>query len=325
MLAMIRLYSFAFFLLFHFSLQAQTIEGISPHFQPDFTPKSEIAAEPGSQKRKEQAPRPQPSTAIEPDLVFVQGDTFTMGSKTEDPNASVNEKPCHQVQVSSFYMSKYELTYDEFKTFVNETGYQTDADKDGGSYIWDGSKWEKKAGVNWRHDAQGQPRDLDEKRHPVIHVSWNDAQAYIKWLNGKTGKNYRLPTEAEWEYAAKGGAKSPGYLYSGSNTIALVAWYNENSSNRTHPVGEKQANELGLYDMTGNVWEWCQDWYDAAYYAGRPDLDINPQGGSPAQYRVGRGGGWNFNPAYCRVANRGRSTPDYRSDNLGFRLVLPSR
>jgi formylglycine-generating enzyme required for sulfatase activity len=285
-----------------------------------------VVAEPATRKEEEK-PRPKSTTAIEPELVFVQGGNFYMGSKKDAPDAGYYEKPRHEVQVSSFYMSKYEVTYGEFKTFVNETGYQTDADKDGGSYIWNVTtkEWETKAGVNWKYDAQGQPRDIDEKRHPVIHVSWNDAQAYMNWLNSKTGKSYRLPTEAEWEFAARGGTKSQGYLYSGSNSINLVAWYNENSGNGTHPVGEKQANELGIFDMTGNVWEWCQDWYDASYYAGRPDLDVNPPGGSPAQFRVNRGGGWYFTPDYCRVAYRSNHSPDGRSGNLGFRLVLPSR
>jgi formylglycine-generating enzyme required for sulfatase activity len=280
-------------------------------------------------------PKPIANTAIEPEMVFVQGGTFIMGSPKDAHDIRNNEKPCHEVQVSSFYMGKYEVTYGEFKTFVAETGYRTDADEDGGSYIWNMNNsdiwnysrtgWQKKAGVNWKYDAQGQIRDIDKKRHPVIHVSWNDAQAYISWLNQKTGKNYRLPTEAEWEYAARGGVKSQGYLYSGSNSIGRVAWYTENSGEKTHPVGQKQANELGIFDMAGNVWEWCQDWYDAAYYAGRPELDVNPQGPSSGQYRVIRGGSWTDSPYDCRVANRLTNTPDYRNSGLGFRLALPSR
>jgi sulfatase modifying factor 1 len=264
---------------------------------------------------------------FEPELVFVQGGNFYMGSKKDAPDASVDEKPLHEVKLSSFFIGKYEVTYGEFKTFVNETGYQTDADKNGGSYIWNTTenKYEKKEGLNWKYDAQGQPRDIVEKRHPVIHVSWNDAQAYINWLNSKAGKSYRLPTEAEWEFAARGGNKSQGYLYSGSNSINLVAWYNENSGNGTHPVGEKQANELGIFDMTGNVWEWCQDWYGASYYAGRPDLDANPKGLTTGQYRVNRGGSVNTIPAICRVTIRVRDTPGNRRSTLGFRLVLSPR
>jgi formylglycine-generating enzyme required for sulfatase activity len=270
-------------------------------------------------------PKPISTTAIEPEMVFVQGGTFIMGSPKDAPDAGNNEKPRHEVQVSSFYMSKYEVTFGEFKTFVAETGYLTDAEKGDGSFIWTGSEWKYKAGVNWRHDVAGVPRDIDEKRHPVIHVSWNDAQAYIRWLNQKTGKNYRLPTEAEWEYAARGGAKSQGYLYSGSNDLNSVAWYDKNSGSKTHPVGQKQANELGIFDMTGNVWEWCQDWYDAAYYAGRPKLDVNPQGPSTGQYRVNRGRCWNFTPVICRLADRYWNTPNARNLLLGFRLCLPSR
>jgi sulfatase modifying factor 1 len=268
--------------------------------------------------------------AIEPELVFVQGGKFIMGSKKDDPDAKIDEKPRHEVKLSSFYMGKYEVTFGEFKTFVNETGYKTDADKTGGSYFYSATTglWETRLGTNWKYDAQGQPRDIDEKHHPVIHVSWNDAQAYIRWLNKKTGKSYRLPKEAEWEFAAKGGTKSQGNVYSGSNNIGLVAWYYENSGKRTHPVGEKQANELGIYDMTGNVSEWCQDWYDITYYISRPDLDVNPAGpagGNPGNVRVFRGGCWYYNPASSRVAYRDWNGPSYRSINLGFRLVLPSK
>jgi len=274
-----------------------------------------------------EAPPPKPITtnAIEPDMVFVQGGNFIMGSKKDEPNGQDDEKPRREVQVSSFYMGKYEVTYGEFKTFVNETNYKTDAEKGDGSFISTGSTWTKKPGVNWRHDAQGVARDIDEKRHPVIHVSWNDAQAYIRWLNQNTGKSYRLPTEAEWEYAAKGGAKGQGYLYSGSNSIGLVAWYNENSGNKTHPVGQKQANELGIFDMTGNVCEWCQDWYDASYYAGRPELDVDPQGAASTQMRVYRGGHFGHSSAFCHVARRRGYGPGLRDGYLGFRLVLPSR
>ena len=140
---------------------------------------------------------------------------------------------------------------------------------------------------------------------PVENVSWNDLQDFLQKLNAKTGKNYRLPSEAEWEYAAKGGSHSHGYNYAGSNDLNAVAWYSGNSDDETHPVGQKQPNELGIYDMTGNVWEWCSDWYD-----------INNQD------RVIRGGGWGLNPATCRVAGRDLSSPDDRSSLNGFRVVL---
>jgi formylglycine-generating enzyme required for sulfatase activity len=290
---------------------------------------------------------------IEPEMVFVQGGTFLMGSRKDDPNAAEDEKPLHEVQVSSFYMGKYEVTFSEFKAFVTETGFQTDAEKEGSSYVWVGENVEKKSGINWRHDSNGKPRDATEKRHPVIHVSWNDAQAYIKWLNDKTGKNYRLPTESEWEFAAKGGLSKPtmpkgsdlsqseweqiakgglkknGYMYSGSNRLSRVGWYHENSGGRTHKVGELEGNELGIFDMSGNVWEWCQDWYNYSYYSNRPDLDINPNGPKDGEIRVIRGGGFLQGPLSCRVSSRFGLDPNLSYWDIGvfvgLRLVISDR
>ena len=158
---------------------------------------------------------------------------------------------------------------------------------------------------------------------PVENVSWDDVQEFLKKLNTKTGKQYRLPSEAEWEYAARGGNKSKGTQYSGGSNMDAVGWFTENSGGKTHPVGLKQANELDLYDMSGNVWEWCSDRYDERYYASSPES--NPSGPGSGEYRVARGGGWDFNPAYCRSANRSWNSPAFRNFNLGFRLALPSR
>jgi formylglycine-generating enzyme required for sulfatase activity len=149
---------------------------------------------------------------------------------------------------------------------------------------------------------------------PVEKVSWHDANAYAQ----KVGK--RLPTEAEWEYAARGGNKSKGYTYSGGNNLDAVGWYNDNSRSKTHPVAQKQPNELGLYDMSGNVWEWCSDWYDKGYYSRSPQND--PQGPNSGKYRVLRGGRWNFSDYLCRVAARLRYYPDRRDSYSGFRLVF---
>ena len=151
-------------------------------------------------------------------------------------------------------------------------------------------------------------------------VSWNDTQDFIQKLNQQTGKKFRLPTEAEWEFAAKGGNQSKGYTYSGSNDLEKVAWYGKNSEGKTHEVGGKQANELGLYDMSGNVWEWCQDGYDKSYYENSPET--NPKGVESSASRVLRGGSWGFNDAsYCRVAFRNGNSPASRYGSYGLRLA----
>ena len=249
------------------------------------------------------------------DMVLVKGGTFQMGSN----EGKKNEKPVHPVTVSDFYMGKYEVTIEKFKEFIDETGYQTDAEKGDGSYIWNGSAWTKRIGINWKCDAQGNLRNQSEYNHPVIHVCWNDAVAYCDWLSRKTGKSYRLPTEAEWEYAARGGNKSQGYTYSGNNTIDDVAWYYGNSGSKTHAVGQKQANELGIHDMNGNVWEWCSDWYGYDYYANCPSS--NPKGPSGGSRHVNRGNCFNGDALSCRSAYRNDYNPDDRGGYLGFRLV----
>jgi formylglycine-generating enzyme required for sulfatase activity len=156
---------------------------------------------------------------------------------------------------------------------------------------------------------------------PVENVSWNDCQEFIKKLNGITGKNFRLPTEAEWEYAARGGNKSRGYKYSGSDNIGDVAWCNSNSNDKTHPVKTKKANELGIYDMSGNVWEFCHDWYDGTYYSPLPQN--NPKGPRFGSFRVIRGGCWGSDGQCCRVAYRSYYYPcDEYYYYSGLRLAL---
>jgi formylglycine-generating enzyme required for sulfatase activity len=269
-----------------------------------------------------EAPVPD-NTEISDNMVFIPGGTFQMGSEDGD----IEEKPVHTVTVSSFYMSKYELTVAEFKQFIEATGYKTDADKQGCSYVWTGSKYEKKKGMNWRCDVKGNPRPTSEYNHPVIHVSWNDAAAYCQWKSKTTGKNYRLPTEAEWEYAAGGGdPKSRSRtLWAGTSEEGQVGPFaNYNGKNGadqydyTAPVGSLKPNALGLYDMSGNIWEWCSDRYDN--YAA--DAQTNPTGATSGSFRVLRGGGWYFFSRYCRVACRGFDEPDYCCDLIGFRLAL---
>ena len=223
--------------------------------------------------------------AFEPEMVTVEGGTFTMGCTSEQSDCENDEKPTHRVTLSSFQMGKYEVTQ---------------------------AQWRAVMGSNPSHFS-----GCDDC--PVENVSWNDAQAYITKLNQQTGKKYRLPTEAEWEYAARGGNKSKGYKYAGGNDIGSVAWYSSNSSSKTRAVGQKQANELGIYDMSGNVWEWCEDWYGD--YSS--SAQTNPKGPQNGSYRVLRGGSWYYDARYCRVSYRFIISPDGRSISYGFRLVLP--
>ena len=215
----------------------------------------------------------------------VQGGTFTMGSSDDDADALNNEKPAHSVTLSNFWIGQTEVTQ---------------------------ALWQAVMGKN--------PSGFKGDKLPVEKVSWTDCQDFIKELNTKTGKKFRLPTEAEWEYAARGGNKSKGYKYSGGNDIDKVAWYKDNSSEKTHDVGTKTANELGIYDMTGNVHEWCSDWYSNSYYSHSPTT--NPQGPNTGSYRVLRGGCMFSSAPSCRVAFRGNGKPDKRDDDLGLRLVL---
>ena len=226
-----------------------------------------------------------PLETLEQSMVFVEGGTFQMGATSEQgSDAHGDEKPVHSVTLSDFYIGKYEVTQ---------------------------AQWKAVMGSNPSHFTGYDNR-------PVEEVSWKDVQKFIKKLNQLTGKRYRLPTEAEWEYAAQGGKKSQGYKYAGSNTIDEVAWYCINSSDQTDLVGQKQPNELGLYDMSGNVSEWCQDWYNRRYdsYA-----QTNPTGPSRGSDRVLRGGNWNFIARGCRVTGRHCSDPSSRDTYIGFRLV----
>ena len=217
------------------------------------------------------------------DMVYVAGGTFTMGATAEQgSDAYSDEKPTHSVTVSDFYIGKYEVTQAQWKAIMGSS-----------------------------------PSYFKGDNLPVEWVSWNDIQEFITKLNAQTGKKFRLPTEAEWEYAARGGNRSKGYKYSGSNSINDVAWYYSNSNNNTHPVGQKRPNELGVYDMSGNVFEWCQDW-EGTYSS---SSQTNPSGPSSGTYRVLRGGCWVDYSSYSRVSYRLRLSPDSRKNGSGFRLV----
>lgn len=253
------------------------------------------------------------------ELIFVKGGTFKMGATPEQGDeAYTDEKPVQTVTLSDFYIGKYEVTIGQFTLFVEATGYKTDAETQGGSNIWDGKHWIRTPNVNWRCDEKGKPADRSKYNHPVVHVSWNDATAYCAWLSKQTGKKFSLPTEAQWEYAARGGNKSKGYKYSGSNNADEVAHYQENNGIAIRPVGQKRPNELEIYDMSGNVWEWCQDWHGD--YRSAPLT--NPKGAVTGSTRVRRGGSWFSFKYCCRVSDRYNSTPDSRYNYVGFRLAL---
>jgi formylglycine-generating enzyme required for sulfatase activity len=226
-------------------------------------------------------------------MVEVEGGTFQMGATPEQgENANDNEKPVHQVTLSDFNIGQTEVTQE---------------------------LWQAVMGTN--------PSKFNNNvNKPVETISWEDCQTFIATLNNLTGQNFRLPTEAEWEFAARGGMKSQGYKYSGSNDLNEIAWYNYNAyavgssspDYGTHAVSTKAANELGLYDMTGNVWEWCQDW--SGEYSATDQ--INPTGPATGTNRVVRGGGWTNYPSLLRVATRAGYKPTFKGNFIGFRLAL---
>ena len=252
------------------------------------------------------------------EFVFVEGGTFTMGCTEEQSNDCYNdEKPAHEETVKDFYIGKYEVTVEQFAKFIDETGYKTDAEKSDSSLICaDGTKSYKK-GVNWRFDSKGTLYDKQEYDHPVAHVSWNDAKEYCKWFSEKSGNEVRLPSETEWEYAARGGNLSRGTKYSGSNVITEVAWYDANSDFATQPVGKKKANELGIFDMSGNVYEWCSTWYSNF---GSEATDVNDE--IENKYIVVRGGSSFLNEKFSRVSYRYSRTPSTCGGPYGFRLAM---
>lgn len=231
-------------------------------------------------------------------MVYVKGGTFNMGAQNTnpsaanyDPDAFDDESPVHSVTLDGYFIGETEVTQALWREVMG-----SEPDNNGG--------WTTEYG---RGD-----------NYPAYRVGYEDVQEFIKRLNKRTGCTFRLPTEAEWEYAARGGSRSRDYKYSGSNTLGDVAWYHDNSRWMTHTVKRKQANELGLFDMSGNVWEWCQDRY-GNYGSGS---SRNPQGPSSGPIRVIRGGSWYGDASSCRVSGHHNSNPSSRTVNLGFRLVL---
>jgi formylglycine-generating enzyme required for sulfatase activity len=226
-----------------------------------------------------------PTTGME--MIFVKGGCYRMGDTVG--GGEPDEKPVHEVCVNDFYIGKYEVTQ---------------------------RQWQRIMGNNpSRFSNCGD-------NCPVEQVSWNDTQDFIRKLNSQSGKQYRLPTEAEWEYAARSGGKGEKWAGTSSeSSLGDYAWYSANSGGSSHPVGQKQPNGLGLHDMAGNVWEWCQDWYGGSYYSQSPR--DNPGGPSSGSDRIYRGGCWRVTARNLRAACRRGDYPGARDSFLGFRLALP--
>ncbi len=218
---------------------------------------------------------------IIPKMVLVEAGIFNR----DISNPLSAEKKMRTVSVDSFYIGKFPVTQNE-----------------------------------WLEIIGNNPSNFIGDSLPVEQVSWNDIQTFLEKLNAKTGKKYRLPTEAEWEYAARGGKKSKGYNYSGSNNIEDVVWYSGNSNHQTHPVGTKKPNELGIFDMTGNVWEWCKDWYEDNYF--KNSVHNNPKGPETGVERVLRGGSWVNYADGCRISNRSWDKPENNNNYSGFRVAM---
>jgi formylglycine-generating enzyme required for sulfatase activity len=247
-------------------------------------------------------------------FALVEGGTFTMGSPGTEEDRGSDEGPQHQVTVRSFFMGKYEVTQKEWQEVMNTTVTQQKETAGGDSLYGEGNNHPMYY-VSWVEAVQYcNERSRKERLIPAYTITGEEGSETVTCNWNATG--YRLPTEAEWEYAAKGGNKSVGYLYAGGNEPGAVAWYTENSEDMTHPAGMKAANELG-HDMSGNVLDWCGDWYDD--YAAAAQTD--PRGPGSGANRVDRGGSWNIYAQYLRSARRVKSAPTYRCNYLGFRLV----
>lgn len=229
-------------------------------------------------------------------MIYVEGGTFTMGCTSEQGGeCDGDESPNRQTTVSSFHIGMLEVTQGQWEKVMGTSIHQQKARANASSLYGVGADY------------------------PMYYVSWEEAKEFCIRLSRQTGKTYRLPTEAEWEYAARGGKKNEGTKYSGGWSIDAVAWYAGNSGSTAHPCGTKMSNALGLYDMSGNVWEWCEDWYGSQYL--QYDNN-NPRGAAQGSYRVNRGGSWGNYAKNCRVALRVGGTPSSRGNDLGFRVVL---
>ena len=238
------------------------------------------------------------TNSIGMELVWIAPGRFMMGSPDSDEEASDDEKPQHEVVLTQgYYLGKYPVTRGQFAEFVKATGHKAESD--------------------WQNPGFAQSDD-----HPVVNVSWNDAVAFCAWMSPGAGYEYRLPTEAEWEYACRAGTTTSRYNGLGSDAVERIAWFDKNSGNATHSVGKLQSNAWGLFDMYGNVWEWCFDYWNDGY-----DMNkcIDAMGSTEGSHRVYRGGGWSLVARRCRSAFRGWNDPSIASANVGFRLARSSK
>jgi len=249
-----------------------------------------------------------------PEMVKIKGGVQKMGQNNANIHGeknSENETPQHNVSLDDFYISKTEVTVKQYYAFVKETKSHFP------EWAKVGSIYNIKTGSDPKYKNSIKGLLADE--WPIVGVCWMDAVAYCEWLSLKTGQKYRLPTEAEWEYAARGGTLSHGYLYAGDNMADYHAWYDANTTGFAHETATQLPNECELFDMSGNVAEWCYDWYDANYYQSSPDA--NPKGPNTGTQKVVRGGSFSFDSFFLRVTARMFYPPEYTSDDVGFRVV----
>lgn len=253
------------------------------------SPSSSSPARPGSHQNFTET-----AWGINMQMVWVEGGDFLMGCTSEQSDCDTDEQNVRRVTLDGYYICQFEVTISQWEKVIGTSIYQQrNKAKPDGAFRGTGADYS------------------------MYYVSWEEAMEFCRVLSQKTGRTYTLPTEAQWEYAARGGNKADGTKYAGSNMVDVVAWYKGNSGDTNHPVGTKRPNALGLYDMSGNVWEWCRDWYSSDY---RSYETNNPTGPSSGSSRVCRGGGWSSNGA-CRVSYRGGNTPSFRNYDLGFRVV----
>jgi formylglycine-generating enzyme required for sulfatase activity len=275
--------------------------------------------------------------AMMPKMVNIEGGSFPMGSE----EGEYDEKPNGSVSILNFGLSKYEITVAEFEIFVKSMPpeYKTEAEKSGFSYILKDGVSVKVKNINWRYDAFGKIIPVEHYNRPVVHISWHDAIEYCQWLNDLTDYHFRLPLEAEWEYAAGNGIRHTKYSWGNvipygekagnladEDSKALLPLskkfdgYSDGSASCA-PVGSFNPNTFGLYDMTGNVWEWCNDYYDYTYYKTRPSSASTPKGPLIGSGRVIRGGSWTSDPYSSRTTFRNRNDPESTNYYTGFRVA----